>query len=102
MANKINFNDEVNHTNLPQAVSAIINYLNNTGGTTSCLPPEPVILDNIGLCEKLNLSLPTLVRWRQKGKIPFMNIGASIRYDFNKVLQAIEVSKKRGGAYEKF
>ena len=58
--------------------------------------PEPEIMTGEELCKKLGVTIQTLIRWRHKGKIPFLRIGSSIRYDFIKVLEAIEVGKKRG------
>jgi excisionase family DNA binding protein len=58
--------------------------------------PEPEIMTGEELCKKLGVTIQTLIRWRHKGKIPFMRIGSSIRYDFIKVLEAIEVGKKKG------
>jgi len=61
-------------------------------------PPKPEIMTGEELCKKLDVTIQTLIRWRHKGKIPYLQIGSSIRYDFNKVLDALEVTKKRGGA----
>ena len=58
--------------------------------------PQPEIMTGEELCKKLGVTIQTLIRWRHKGKIPFMRIGSSIRYDFMKVLEAIEVGKKKG------
>jgi hypothetical protein len=58
--------------------------------------PKPEIMTGEQLCEKLDVTIQTLIRWRQKGKIPYFQIGSSIRYDFNKVLNALEVNKKKG------
>ena len=44
------------------------------------------------LCKYLKISSVTCIRWRKKGKIPFMKIGGSIRYDKAAVLAAIESS----------
>jgi excisionase family DNA binding protein len=60
--------------------------------------PQPDIMTGEELCKKLDVTIQTLIRWRHKGKIPYLQIGSSIRYDFNKVLDALEVSKKKGGA----
>ena len=57
-----------------------------------------ILLTGEELCKKLGVTIQTLIRWRHKGKIPFLRIGSSIRYDFIKVLEAIEVTKKIGGA----
>ena len=57
---------------------------------------KPDIITGEELCKKLDVTIQTLIRWRQKGKIPYLQIGSSIRYDLNKVLDAIEVGKKKG------
>ncbi len=49
------------------------------------------------LCTFLGLTEPTVIRWRKKGKIPFMQIGSAIRYDVNTVIQALEVGNKKKG-----
>jgi len=47
------------------------------------------------LCAFLGLSEPTVIAWRDKGKIPYMQIGSAIRYDLNAVLKALEVPNKK-------
>ena len=47
------------------------------------------------LCKFLDLSEPTVIRWRKKGLIPFMQIGSAIRYDVNRVIEALENGKKK-------
>ena len=54
----------------------------------------PEIINGDALCKKLGVTIQTLIRWRQKGKIPFLQIGSSIRYDLNKVLDCLEDKKK--------
>ena len=51
----------------------------------------------IVLCKFLNITEPTLIRWRNKGKIPFMQIGGRYRYDKNAVAKALESGNKKGG-----
>lgn len=46
------------------------------------------------LCAFLGLSEPTIIRWRKKGKIPFIQIGSTIRYDIEAVLAALAGNKK--------
>ncbi len=58
--------------------------------------PKPEIMTGEQVCEKLSITIQTLMRYRQKGKIPFIQIGSSIRYDFNKVIEALEVTSKKG------
>lgn len=60
--------------------------------------PEPCIINGDELCKKLGITMQTLIRWKHKGKVPYLQIGASIRYDLNKVLQALEVGGKKKGA----
>ena len=48
------------------------------------------------LCEFLGITEPTVIRWRKKGKIPFLQIGSSIRFNLSSVIAALEVSKKKG------
>ncbi len=55
----------------------------------------PVIVNQKGLCERFDLSEPTVIRWRNKGKIPFMQVGSAIRYDLNAVAKALEVNNKK-------
>lgn len=57
---------------------------------------EAQIITGEDLAKKLGVTIQTLIRWRQKGKIPFLQIGNSVRYDLNKVLEALEVKNKKG------
>ncbi len=45
------------------------------------------------LCKFLNITEPTLIRWRKKGKIPFIQIGSRILFQKSKVIAAIEKNK---------
>jgi len=47
------------------------------------------------LCSFLGITTPTAIRWRKKGKLPFLQIGSRILYQKEKVLAALE-NKKRG------
>jgi len=49
------------------------------------------------LCAYLGISAPTLIRWRNKGKIPFLEMGGVLRYDKSKVTKALESGNKKGG-----
>ena len=48
------------------------------------------------LCKFLSITEPTVIRWRKKGKIPFMQIGSALRYDKEAVIKAIS-DKRTGG-----
>jgi hypothetical protein len=41
----------------------------------------------------LDITEPTLIRWRKKGKIPFLKIGSRILYQKGAVLAALENKK---------
>jgi excisionase family DNA binding protein len=48
------------------------------------------------LCEFLGITEPTVIRWRKKGKIPFLQIGSSIRFKLSSVIASLEVGKNKG------
>lgn len=52
------------------------------------------IIDGKELMKRLGISEPTLIRWRKKGKIPYIQLGATIRYRYQSVLEALEVKRK--------
>lgn len=58
--------------------------------------PKPEILDGDELTEKLGITRQTLLRWRKQNRIPYVQAGSIIRYDLNKVIEALE--NKKGGA----
>lgn len=41
------------------------------------------------LCEYLGVTEPTVLRWRNKGKIPFFTIGSAVRFNLAEVLKAL-------------
>lgn len=53
------------------------------------------IIDTRELCSRLGITEPTVIRWRKKGKIPFIQIGSSVRFNYHKVLEALETTNKR-------
>lgn len=63
----------------------------NTG--TASLQPE--IINREELCKRLDITEPTCIRWEKKGKIPRIEIGSAIRYNWPKVIEALE--GKQGG-----
>lgn len=56
---------------------------------------EPTLIDGEELCRKFGITRQTLQSWRERKEIPFVQIGAVIRYDFNKIIQAKETKRKR-------
>jgi hypothetical protein len=53
------------------------------------------IISRDELCKRLNISPPTAIRWSKKKLIPCFRIGSSIRYNWPKVIEALE---KKGGS----
>lgn len=62
-----------------------------TGETT----PAPHIISGAELKDQLGVTIQTIIRWRNKGKIPFIKLGSSIRYDLNAVIKSLEVGNKK-------
>lgn len=59
------------------------------GNNVSIQPLEqPVTTDE--LCKWLRISEPSLIRLKKKKRIPFIEIGGSIRYDKAAVVRALE------------
>ena len=42
------------------------------------------------LCEHLAVTEQTITKWKQKGKIPFYEIGTAARFNLKEVLKALE------------
>lgn len=57
--------------------------------------PKPEIVDGLTLEKKLGITRQTLGRWRAANRIPFIQQGGVIRYDLNKVIEALERKKTR-------
>lgn len=57
--------------------------------------PEPILIDTDELCARFGITPVTLQKWRDRNEIPFIQIGAVIRYDYHKILQVKETKRKR-------
>lgn len=53
------------------------------------LPSAAEIITPEQLCKRLAISKQTQIRFRKKGKIPWLQIGTSIRYNWQEVLKAL-------------
>lgn len=73
------------------AIEATLKQVAERQPTTT---PQPVIMTGEQIQEKFNITRQTLARWRASKRIPAMQVGSIIRYDLNKVVEALE---KRGG-----
>lgn len=63
-----------------------------------CKPFEPVsieIIDRKELCKRLQITVPTAIRWGNKGSIPSFTIGSSVRYNWPRVIETLESKKER-------
>ncbi len=76
-----------------------LNGLESKIAETSIASPTPPteIIDRAELCKRLNITEPTAIRWEKKNLIPCFRIGSSIRYNWPKVIEALEGKKKSGG-----
>ena len=57
--------------------------------------PIPEILDVDEVCKRLNISRPTLLSWKTKGKIPYIQVDKVLRFEWHSVVAALQ--KRAGG-----
>lgn len=67
--------------------------LNNISTSKYQLAPE--IINRDELCKRLDITEPTAIRWEKKGAIPSLRIGSNVRYNWPKVIEALEGKKER-------
>lgn len=82
---------------IDNSVRTAFEKLNTTSISQQVKNEQPITTKQ--LCEFLSITEPTVIRWRKKGKIPFMQIGSALRYDREAVIKAI--SEKRKGGIQK-
>ena len=80
--------NELGWFNLEDIYKADFNYLPNDNDFS-----QFDLINSRELLEKLGISPPTLFRWREKGKIPYLRVGESIKYNLADVIKAIEVRR---------
>lgn len=56
---------------------------------------EVHLIDGEEMCRRFGITLGTLQKWRDRKEIPFVQIGAVIRYDFNKIIEIKQTKRKR-------
>lgn len=54
---------------------------------------ETEIVGREELCRRLAITEPTAIRWEKKGHLPSFRIGSNVRYNWQKVLGALENRK---------
>lgn len=52
------------------------------------------IIDRKELMSRLNITEPTAIRWGRRGTIPELHIGSNVRYNWPKVIEALEKGEK--------
>jgi len=73
---------------IDQQLKDILERLNNISANP---PPQSIeIITQEELCRRLMISRFTLLRWVKKKKIPQIRIGGVIRYNYYKVINALE------------
>lgn len=83
-------------TNLtPDELTAIIKAaLSEMLGQQTAAPEGKVeIIDRKELCKRLAITEPTIIRLEKKRKIPRLEIGTAIRYDYKSVVNALQANK---------
>lgn len=76
-------------------IAKIIKNQLESGSLESTVSRTQTILDTEQLMEKLGVTRPTLSKWRKENRIPYIQIGSVVRYDLDKVLEALENKKRR-------
>ena len=61
----------------------------------NCTQPklEYNIITEKELSERLNITKVTLHKYRRQGKIPFSQVGRTIRYDYKEVMETLKFKK---------
>jgi len=82
-------------------IQLLIQSLGHNSETQNPSSQEKTILDTRQLSEKIDVTVVTIQRWRDRGKIPFFQVGGVIRYDLDAVLAALgkKRSKQKDNGY---
>lgn len=78
---------------LQQIVTRAVADALKQGTPSGEIDADPQIITGEELCKKLGVSAGTLITYRKRGKIPFLVIGNSIRYDYLQVIKALTQKK---------
>ena len=84
---------ESQNVSINQLLHDILEKLNKVSANP---PPQDIeIITQDELCKRLMISKPTLIRWVKKKKIPVIRIGDLVRYNYYKVINALEEQDKK-------
>jgi hypothetical protein len=89
---------EITFDSLPHAIGDILSRLERIEMILVNKSSESILKEPIStkqLCNFLNVTEPTIAKYRRKGIIPFMLIGSAIRYDLSRVVAALDKNKIR-------
>ncbi|MCG7858241.1 helix-turn-helix domain-containing protein [Flavihumibacter sediminis] len=78
---------------LDELVKAITDAVKSTPTIEGHLQPE--LINRFELCKRLGITEAHAIRLGKKGDIPEIRIGSSVRYNWPKVIEALE---NKGGA----
>lgn len=77
-----------------ERINGLETLILNNSQTSTKQDPQTEIIDRAELEKRLGLTEPTIIAWERKGKIPSFRIGGSVRYNWPRVIEALE---KNGG-----
>jgi predicted DNA-binding transcriptional regulator AlpA len=83
---------EEKQSNIEKLLKELLERL--PASTSSTYTPIEII-DVKTLSSRLGISEPTIIKWRNKKKVPFIQMGGSIRYDWHQVCKALENKKSK-------
>ena len=79
-------------TNLTVSKEELQQLIENAVYKASCTQPnlEYNIITEKELSKRLGISKVTLHKYRKQGKIPFSQVGRTIRYDYKEVMETLK------------
>ncbi|OLY91792.1 DNA binding domain-containing protein, excisionase family [Cnuella takakiae] len=78
---------------LEEIAAAINNMLQAQQPQSTPQPAE--IITREELCKRLAVSEPTVRLYEKRGKIPFFKLGGSVRYNWPRIVEALESNNKK-------
>lgn len=65
-------------------------YFKKGNKNDHAFPAPEKLLNTKEICDFLRITEPTLIRWKKKGKVPFIEMGGIIRFDPVAITRAFE------------